>query len=586
MDPIQPVWIADVELDIRRYELRRDGEQIRLERLPMELLILMASRDGQLVTRADIVRALWGGNAWRQTDNSINTAVRKIRVALGENPDAPRYLLTVKGKGYRLEGVRTVAEETPSAPCAAARLLVLPFENQTDDAMPDSFCDALADETSANLGMLDAQRILVVARTTAARYRGAKKSIAEIAFELSVDYVLEGSLARDGGRLRILVQLIRCFDQVQVWRRAYEPVAKGALDVQMEVGAALARELAPVLGEQLQLRLARRLPVDPRAHDAYLRGRYYWTRRVHFDAGFAAHHALSDEDFIRARSYFEEAVEHDPSYALGYVGLSNVFGSTAAHGFYSSSQGYPRARETALRALELDSSLPEAHQALAGVHYFYDWDWRRAEEEFLEALRLNPEHAETSRLYARLLLVLGREAEGRAQFERAERADPLAFEGSRIFGLVQSGRYDEVIRDYLSAGHGNRSPLVYQLLAIAFEVRGDYARAVEATVDALTRCNAFTRAESVRAAWDAGGYDRVLQWYLQDLHARRQTRYTSPFLFAELYARLGQPDEMCRWLDASLAERSPRLCELRTNPWFNRYRSLGKFRNVEKRIGY
>jgi tetratricopeptide (TPR) repeat protein len=249
-------------------------------------------------------------------------------------------------------------------------------------------------------------------------------------------------------------------------------------------------------------------------------------------------------------------------------------------------QGYPRARETALRALELDSSLPEAHQALAGVHYFFDWDWRRAEEEFLEALRLNPEHAETSRLYARLLLVLGREAEGRAQFERAERADPLGFEGSRIFGLVQSGRYEEVTRDYLSAGHGNRSPLVYQLLAIAFEVRGDYERAVEATVDALTRCNEFTRAESVRAAWDAGGYDRVLQWYLQDLQARRQTRYTSPFLFAELYARLGQADEMFRWLEVSLAERSPRLCELRTNPWFNHYRSQGKFRSVEKRIGY
>ena len=143
-----------------------------------------------------------------------------------------------------------------------------------------------------------------------------------------------------------------------------------------------------------------------------------------------------------------------------------------------------------------------------------------------------------------------------------------------------------MIRDYLAAGHGNRSPLVYQLLSIAFEVRGDFERAVEATVDALTRCNAFARAGRVRAAWDAGGYERVLQWYLQDLHARRQTRYTSPLLFAELYARLGQVDEMFRWLDASLAERSPRLCELRTNAWFNRYRSLGKFRSVEKRIGF
>src|ERR1700743_3066920 len=132
MSPQDGVRITDVELDVQRYELRRGGEMVRLERLPMELLMLMASRHGQLVTRADIVRALWGGNAYRQTDNSINTAIRKIRIALGENPDAPRYLLTVKGKGYRLEGIRTAAAvEASPAPSAAARLLVLPFGNQT-----------------------------------------------------------------------------------------------------------------------------------------------------------------------------------------------------------------------------------------------------------------------------------------------------------------------------------------------------------------------------------------------------------------------------------------------------------------------
>jgi tetratricopeptide (TPR) repeat protein len=240
----------------------------------------------------------------------------------------------------------------------------------------------------------------------------------------------------------------------------------------------------------------------------------------------------------------------------------------------------------ALRAVELDANLPEAHQALAGVHYFYDWDWRRAEAEFHKALRLNPSHAETSRLYGRLLLVLGREAEGRAQFELAENVDPLGFEGSREFGLMQSGRYEEVIRDYLDAGHGNRSPLIYQLLATAFEVQGRYGEAMEATVDALTRCNEFARAASIRAIWDCGGHQKLLQWYLQDLQARCRKRYTSPFLFAELYARLAQPDEMFHWLEAAVAERSPRLCELRTNAWFQRYRSMGQFRRVEKRVGY
>lgn len=179
---------------------------------------------------------------------------------------------------------------------------------------------------------------------------------------------------REGGRVRILAQLIRSFDQVQLLSCVHEPMANGALDIQKEVGAALAREVTPALAERQQHRLSRRLPIDPAAHDAYLRGRYYWTRRVHFDARFAAHHALNDEDFIRAQSYFGTALDLDPTYALGYVGMSNIYGSTATHGFYAPSQGYPKAREAALRALELDPSLPEAHQALAGVHYFYDWD--------------------------------------------------------------------------------------------------------------------------------------------------------------------------------------------------------------------
>ncbi|CAE6854265.1 Transcriptional regulator HilA [Paraburkholderia aspalathi] len=586
MNPQEFVRIGDTELDIQRYELRRAGQQIPLERLPMELLILMASRDGQLVTRADIVRALWGGNAFRETDNSINTAIRKIRIALDENPDHPLHLTTVKGKGYRLNGTRTFSEEPLQIPAEAVRVLVLPFENNTGDSSEDSLCDALADETSANIGVLNPERILVIARTTAARYRRVNKSIAEIAHELSVDYVLEGSLTRDGGRVRILAHLIRCVDQVQIWSRAHEPMTRGALDIQKEVGTALAQEVSPALAQQQQHMLARRLPVDPMAHDAYLRGRYYWTRRVHFDAGFAAHHALNDEDFIRARSYFESAVDRDPTYALGYVGLSNIFGSTATHGFYAPSHGYPKARESALRALALDASLPEAHQALAGVHYFYDWDWQRAEAEFLKALRLNPSHAETSRLYGRLLLVLGREAEGRAQFELAESVDPLGFEGSRVFGLIQSGRYEEVIREYLNSGHGNRSPLIYQLLATAFEVQGLYEEAIEATVDALTRCNEFARAACIRAIWDSGGYQKVLQWYLQDLQTRSRKRYTSPLLFAELYARLAQADEMFHWLEVAVAERSPRLCELRTNPWFQHYRSTGRFRKVEKQVGY
>src|ERR1700710_411332 len=162
MNTPESVRIADVELNIQRYELRRAGEKVRLERLPMELLILMASRSGQLVTRADIVRALWGANAYRETDNSINTAIRKIRVALHDDPLDPQHVVTVKGKGYRLNNVLPVSEKSVPVLREAVRVLVLPFENQTGDSGQDNFCDALADATSANIGMLAPERILVI----------------------------------------------------------------------------------------------------------------------------------------------------------------------------------------------------------------------------------------------------------------------------------------------------------------------------------------------------------------------------------------------------------------------------------------
>jgi TolB-like protein len=581
------IRFADFELDIERYELRRGGEEIRLERLPMELLILLAGRGGELIARAEIIRALWGGNTFRDTENGINTAVRKIRIALGDDPIHPRYVKTVKGKGYRLDGAEPpAAAEAPVNHAPAVRVIVLPFANMTGDPTQDSFCEALAAETSATLGTLRPERLMVIARTTAARYRQTSKTISEIARELGVDYVLEGSLTRDAERIRILAQLIRCADQTQIWSRAHEPQARGALDIQQEVGAALAADVTPTLTAQQQTTLARRLPVEPAAHDAYLRGRYYWYRRVHFDPAFSAHHGLSGEDFFRSRNYFDSAVELDPTYALGHVGLSNFHGSTVVHGFYPPEQGWPVARAAAEHALALDPELPEAHQALGAVHYFYDWDWRRAETEFLWALRLNPSYPEARRLYARLLMSVGRDAEGHAQMARAEKIDPAAFQGSRAFGLILAGSHEEVVREYFAGEKRERSPLIYQVLATAFEVKGLFKESVEATVEALSASNQHARAETIRAQWQDGGYSAVLHWLREDLLARHRQGYTSPLLLAEIYARLGNAEEMFRWLEAALAERASRLCELRTNWWFQRYRSTGQFRSIEKHIGY
>lgn len=581
------IRFADFELDIERYELRRAGEQIRMERLPMELLILLASRQGELIARAEIERALWGGNAFRDAENGINTAIRKIRIALGEDPINPQHLKTVKGKGYRLDGIEmSITSEPPRDAMRAVRVLVLPFANLTGDPAQDVFCDALSAETSATLGTVRPERLLVIARTTAARYRRTEKTIVEIARELTLDYILDGSLTRAGRHIRILAQLVRCADQVQILSRVYEQVAQGALEIQKEIAAALAAAITPTLTEQQITSLSRRLPAEPASHDAYLRGRYYWYRRVHFDSVFSAHHGLNAEDFYRSRSYFESALERDPTYALGYTGLSNFYGAMVVHGVFPPEKGWPVARKSAEQALEFDPELPEAHHAMAAVHYFYDWNWRKAEESFLSALRLNPSHPESHRLYARLLIAVGRDTEGHAQMRLAEQIDPLAFQGSRAFGLVLSGKYEEVVKEYFSDARSEHQPLIYQMLALAFEIKGLFREFVEATIQALVICGDPMRAQALREQWEAGGYGDVLRWQLQDQLERRRSGYASPLVIAESYARLDKPDEMFYWLETAFAERSSRLCELRINPWFHRYRSTGKFRNLEKRIGY
>ena len=423
---------ADFVLDPERFELRRAGATVALERLPMNLLILLAERRGDLVERSAIIKRLWGAGVFKDTENGINTAVRKIRLALGDNRLTPRFIQTVTGKGYRLNGV--------------------------------------------------------------------------------------------------------------------------AVD-------------------------------DSAARDAYLRGRFFWYRRMHLEPGFCALHGLGAEGFNRARVCFEQALEHDPLYALGYTGLSNYYGAAAVHGVLAPEYGWPLALSAAQKALERDPSLPEAHHATAAVHFFYDWDLQRAEAGFQRAIALNPNHPETHRLYSRVLGALGRVAEAREQSDLSERLDPLGFRGSRAIGLFWAGRYDEAITEFHAVtAYDDVPPLILQIMAMALEITGRYGEAVAATVQSLVTCGEPARAERIDALWRDGGYAAVLRFYLDDLLQRRAVRYTSPLPIAEVYARLHRFDDALGWLDVALADWSSRLCEIAGAPWFRRYHNDPAFKAFLARV--
>jgi TolB-like protein/DNA-binding winged helix-turn-helix (wHTH) protein len=461
------------ELDPRAYELRRSGRPLKLERIPMEILLLLVEKKGHLVTRDEIVERVWGRETFLDTDNSINGAIRKLRQALKDDPEKPRVIQTITGKGYRF--VATVVEEAPPAsaasPSAASvpsvepeqslaakteslradplsgrwpmllglallliaapilylqrsraqpsrgrlMLAVLPFENLTGDSSQEYFSDGLTEEMISRLGAFDPQRLGVIARTSVMPYKHSRTRLDQIGRDLRIDYLLEGSVRREANRMRISAQLIQVRDGTHLWARQYDRELTSLLAVQEEIAQAVANEIDLTLtpGNRIGGRAEPLSPEAYEAYDLYLKGRYFWNKRT-------------KEDFAQAVEHFGRAAERDPTYARAYAGLADSYALMSTYSPGSAKELMPKARSAALRALELDDRLAEAHTSLALIRERYDWDWEAAEREFRRAIQLNPSYATAHQWYAELLSFRGRFREALEESDRARRLDPLS----------------------------------------------------------------------------------------------------------------------------------------------------------------
>src|SRR5215813_5439526 len=295
-------------LDLDRYELTGAGAAIHLERIPMDLLILLVRENGKLISREQIIGQLWGKELHFDTDNSINTAVRKIRQALGDDSGKPQYIETVLGKGYRFKGRVVPVSVQTEAEQSRIMLAVLPFENLSGDAAQEYLSDGLTEETIMRLGQMSPHRLGLIARTSSMAYKQTNKSVAQIGKELGVDYVVEGSVRREGDRVRITAQLIRVRDQIHLWAENYDRRLPGLLDIHGEIGRAVAAHVKLKLMEKEERQLARNAARDPEAHDSYLRGLFHLAR-----------YNLADAQ--KAVAYFQRAIERDPAYGLAHSAL-------------------------------------------------------------------------------------------------------------------------------------------------------------------------------------------------------------------------------------------------------------------------
>ena len=612
----------DYQLDPDGFELRRAGHRLRLERKPMELLILLAEKQGQLVKREEIIEKIWGKDFFFDAENGINNAVRKIRSALNDDPEQPRFVETSVGKGYRFIAPVERMLEPPSAPpvstgapsersksvlwrrapvpavavaglIAAAfifnvagvrsrvfarsaspirSIVVLPLENLSADPNQEYFVDGMTDALITALAQVSSLR--VISRTSAMHYKGSHQALPTIARELNVDAVVEGTVMRSGDRVRITAQLLDARTDRHLWARAYDREVSEIMSLQQDVADNIFQEIQAKLTPEENLRASRKRQVDPEAYDDYLRGLYFW-------------HKFTAAGMTRAAEYFEKSVQKDPSYALGYAWLANAYGMLAEF-VGPPSDFMPKSKEATEKAVQLDDNLAEAHDSLANIKYYYDRDWAGADREFQRALQLNPGNALIHGGYARYLDAMGRFEEASRQHEITRELDPLILIGFYIRGdhFLFLRQYDKAIAEFRAALDLDHNFFIaHKGLAKAYKSKGMEKESISEweQVDVLE--GESDQAEATKIAYARGGYKGVLKAWLKAVeHQRAAGGYIDYSKEASIQAQLGNKDLALQALEKAFAEGED-MTFLNVEPEWDPIRSDPRFQNILRRVG-
>ena len=599
---------GNFELDIANGELRKGGVLVKLQSQPLELLSLLVGRPGQVVSREEIRRALWGDETFVDFDQSINFCVNKLRDALEDDPQKPRYIETVPRKGYRFVAaiVESGPEPAQAAPtrrprwlvlagvalllvaiALAARtaiesklgtkairsLAVLPFENLSANPEQQYFADGMTDDLITDLARISTLR--VISRTSVMQYKNTKKPIPEIARELNVDAVLEGTVTRDGDRVRITVQLIGADPEKHLWADRYEEGLGGILTLQDNVAKAVAREIRVKVTPQEQAALDTPRTVDPEAYEAYLKGRYFLRRG-------------GEKNLAKSLQYFQQATQKDPSYALAWTGLADAYYGLAAWGVLPWREAAPRTRAAAEKALDLDRSLVEPVVSLASVKMWYEWDWAGAEQLCKRAIQLSPKYGQAHDAYSLLLAVTGRIQEGVAEERQARQADPLdpIFAANTTWGLYLAHNYEEAEREDLKwdvwhpAWRGDyiRASIYLQTGRPREAVKMLQEEAAMSHHQALLDLMYLGHALGVTGAREEG------RKILAEMQALAQSRYVPPDYIAMVYEGLGDRERALQWYEKAVDERSMNIWVL-PDQRLDSIRSEPRFKNLMRRMG-
>ena len=606
------------ELDLSSHELRKAGALIKLQSQHFQLLVLLAERAGQLVTREEIRRTLWNNETFVDFDRSINFCVNQIRAALGDDPQSPRYIETLPRKGYRFVAPVTEAGGQPARaqpapeplavpkPIPARRgwllsavsaaslvaialaskmgvsphlgtkpigsLAVLPLENLSHDPEQQYFADGMTDELITALAKISALR--VVSRTSVMQYKGTKKSISQIAGELNVEAVLEGTVTRDRNRVRITAQLIGAVPEKHLWAESYEGSLEEVLTLQDRVASAVAREIQIQMTPRERTLLATPRPVDPEAYEAYMKGRYLWQ-------------GASEENLRKSQDYFEQAIKKDPGYALAWAGLADTYDRLAGWGVVPFKDSAPRAKAAAEKALDLDDSLAGPLITLANAKTNLEWDWDGAERLCKRAIELNPNYGNAHHLYATLLAALGRVREAIAEARRAHEVEPLnaVFHANVIWKLYLAHEYKEAELEFRKVREWRPNVTGGYIMASVYLQTGRQREAVaELRRSAAESHSGILELMYLGHALGSSGARAEGHKVLEQMHALSQRRYVPPEHFAIVYEGLGERDRALQWFEKACAEHSMNAWLL-PDPRLDSIRSEPRFKDIMRRLG-
>ncbi len=619
------------EFDVQSRELRKYGLRIKLNGQPISILGILLEHAGEVVTREELQNRLWPVGTYVDFEHSVNAAVKRLRQALGDSADSPRFVETLARNGYRfiapvsqrvdeitqlptwnktdvprpafqngeaeaqrpfrglpavmaagvLLAVITGAlaglyemRRARSGPGPIRSLAVLPLANLSGDPDQEYFVEGMADALRQHLEGIRALR--VISRTSSMYYRGSSKPLAEIAHKMNVDAVVEGSVLRSGNRVRISVELVQAADDRRLWDSSYDRDLKDVFTLQSEVARRIADEIRVTLTPPDRARLARAHAVDPEAYLAYSRGRFFWNRRT-------------EEDLKKAVGYFQQAIEKDPDYALAYDGLADCWAPLGWYAYLSPAETFPRAKAAISKALSLDESLAEAHTSLAFVSLYYDRDWARAEHEFRRAIDLNPNYANGHHWYAEFLSLVGRHEEAIAESERARELDPLSdiintWVGSRYFF---ARRYDKAIEQYRNALEMDPGFVpVHLVLGQALEQKHMYQEAIAELERAVTLSGGSpVYLASLAHAYGVAGRRSQAQKLFDELKKLSKLRYVSSYDLALASLGMGETDEVLALLAQAVEEHSPRAAFLGVDPRLDGLRSDARFKTLLIRVG-